>query len=352
MAKEWGFAVTSLGMIADFHARAIQAMTGGRLVACYSRRKEAVNEFAKKYGCKPYYNYRKLLKDPQVEIVTICAPSGSHLDYALPAIRAKKHIIVEKPLEITLRRCDRMIDAATKAGVELGAVFPSRFVEASQVAKQAIQTGRLGRITVADAYVKWWRTQQYYDSGGWRGTWDQDGGGALMNQSIHAIDLLQWLAGPVKSISGVTATLAHERIEVEDTGIAALEFANGALGTIEGTTAAWPGFLKRIEISGDRGTIMLEEDNIVTWKFDAECPEDEDIRRRLSGKDTVGGGAADPKAIKFEKHQYNFEAFVQALDQGRKPELDGREGRKAVEIILAIYQASRKGKRVTLPLRK
>jgi UDP-N-acetyl-2-amino-2-deoxyglucuronate dehydrogenase len=156
----------------------------------------------------------------------------------------------------------------------------------------------------------------------------------------------------VKTISGATGTLAHKRIEVEDTGVATLEFAHGALGTIEGTTAAWPGFLKRIEISGDRGTIMIEEDNVVTWKFDSECPEDEDIRRRLSGKDTVGGGAADPKAIKFEKHQYNFEAFVQALDHGRKVELDGREGRKAVEIILAIYAAAKKGKRVELPLKK
>jgi predicted dehydrogenase len=350
MTKEYGFAITSLGMIADFHARAIQAMAGGRLVACYSRRKEAVDAFAAKYNCKPYYDYKKLLRDKEVDIVTVCAPSGAHVEHALPAMKKGKHVIIEKPLEITLARCDKIIAAGEKAGVKVGAIFPSRFVEASQVAKRAIVEGRLGKITLADAYVKWWRPQSYYDSGAWRGTWELDGGGALMNQSIHAIDLLQWLAGPVRAIAAVTGILAHERIEVEDTAVAALEFANGGLGTIEGTTSAWPGFLKRIEISGDKGTIMLEEDNIVAWRFAEERPEDDEIRRKFSGKDTVGGGAADPKAIKFEKHQYNFEAFVKALDEGREPELNGREGRKAVEIILAVYAAAKKGKKVSLPL--
>lgn len=350
MAEEHGFAITSLGMIADFHARAIQAMTGGRLVACYSRRKEAVDAFAEKFSCKGYHDYADLLADDEVDVVTICAASGVHLDYCLPAIEAGKHLIVEKPLEVTLARCDQVIEAAEAAGVMLGAVFPSRFVEATQVAKKAIDDGRLGRITLADVYVKWWRTQEYYDSGGWRGTRDLDGGGALMNQSIHGIDLLQWLAGPVKSISGVTGILAHERIEVEDVAVAALEFESGALGTIEGTTAAWPGFLKRIEISGTTGTIMLEEDNIVTWKFAEEHPDDEVIRRKFSSPDTVGGGASDPSAISFDKHTANFEAFVRALDAGQTPELDGREGRKAVEIILGVYESARRGAKVTLPL--
>jgi predicted dehydrogenase len=324
-------------------------MRGGRLVACYSRRKEAVDEFAGKYNCKAYYDYDELLADQDVNIVTICSPSGVHLDYALPAVEAGKHLIVEKPLEVTLEKCDRMIEAAAKAGVKLGAIFPSRFVEASHIAKKAIDEGRLGRITLADVYVKWHRTQEYYDSGGWRGTWELDGGGALMNQSIHGIDLLQWLAGPVKSISGVTGILAHERIEVEDTAVAALEFENGALGTIEGTTAAWPGFLKRIEISGTKGTIMLEEDNIVTWQFAEERPEDDEIRKKYGGKDEIGGGAADPAAISFAKHQYNFEAFVDALDAGKAPELDGAEGRKAVELILGVYEAARRGAKVNLP---
>ncbi len=350
MAKEWGFAVTSLGMIADFHARAISEMAGGRLVACHSRRKEAVDDFAEKFDCRPYYDYADLLADDDVEIVTICAPSGAHLDYALPAIGAKKHLIVEKPLEVTLERCDQMIDAAEKAGVTLGAIFPSRFVEASHLIKKAIDEGRLGRMTLADVYVKWHRTQEYYDSGGWRGTWELDGGGALMNQSIHGIDLLQWLAGPVCCVSAVTGILAHERIEVEDCAVAALEFENGALGTIEGTTAAWPGFLKRIEISGDKGTIMMEEDNILTWKFAQERPEDDQIRRKFSAGDTVGGGASDPAAIKFDKHQQNFEAFVDALNRGTAPELDGREGRKAVEVILAVYESARKDCKVRLPL--
>ncbi|MCD6404966.1 MAG: Gfo/Idh/MocA family oxidoreductase [Planctomycetes bacterium] len=350
MPKEWGFAITSLGMIADFQARAIAAMTGGRLVACYSRRADAVDAFAEKFDCKPYYAYDKLLADPEVEIVTVCTASGAHNEYAIPAAEAGKHIIVEKPLEVTLERCDAVIEAAEAAGVELGCVFPSRFVEASALAKKAIEAGRLGRITLADAYVKWWRPQEYYDSVGWRGTVKLDGGGALMNQSIHAIDLLQWLAGPVESVVSVTGTLAHKRIEVEDTAVAALRFANGALGTIEGTTSAWPGFLKRIEISGDTGTIMLEEDRIVTWKFAEELPEDDSIRQKFASEDEFGGGASDPSAIDFRKHQRNFEAFIDALDAGRHPDLDGREGRKAVEIILAVYKAARRGGKVTLPL--
>src|SRR5205085_2445722 len=174
-----------------------------------------------------------MLADPQVDVVTICTPSGAHLEPGVAAARAGKHVIVEKPLEITLERCDQLIRECEIAGVKLATIFPSRFHQSSQELKWAVQHGRFGRLTMAEAYVKWYRSQQYYDGGAWRGTWELDGGGALMNQAIHCVDLLTWLAGPVKEIRAFTATLAHERIAVEDAAVAALVFESGALGVIE-----------------------------------------------------------------------------------------------------------------------
>ena len=176
-----------------------------------------------------------------MEAVTIATPSGAHMEPAVAAAKAGKHVVVEKPLEVTLKKCDRIIEACDKAGVKLAAIFPSRFHDSSKLMKQAVDAGRFGRLTLGDAYVKWYRTQQYYDSGAWRGTWALDGGGALMNQAVHTVDLLAWLMGPVAEVQANTATLAHERIEVEDTAVATLQFANGALGIIEATTAAYPG---------------------------------------------------------------------------------------------------------------
>jgi predicted dehydrogenase len=203
---------------------------------------------------------------------------------------------------------------------------------------------------LGDAYIKWYRSQEYYDSGGWRGTWDLDGGGALMNQSIHAIDLLQYFMGPVKSVQAFTDTLAHERIEVEDAAVAALRFENGALGVIEGTTAAYPGMLKKTEISGTKGTVVLAEEDIVTWEFDPELPEDAEIREKFAQRTDTGGGASDPRAINHANHRRQMENLINGLESDASHLVDGREGRKAVEIILAIYQSSREGRPVELPL--
>lgn len=255
------FGIVGLGMIADFHARAIRAMSGGRgtLVACCSRHKEKADAFARKFDCAPYASLEDFLRHPGLQIVTVCTPSGTHRETALAAAAAGKHLLVEKPLEITARRCRAIVEACRSRGVLLAGIFPSRFHEAARAVKGAIDRGRLGRITLGSAYVKWYRSQEYYDRGGWHGTRQWDGGGALMNQSIHAIDLLQWFMGPVASVHAFTATLGHERIEVEDNAAAALRFVNGALGAIEGSTCVFPGFLKRIEVSGTRGSIILQE---------------------------------------------------------------------------------------------
>jgi predicted dehydrogenase len=346
----YGFGIIGLGMIAEFHAKAIAAMGKGELVACYSRSAGKADAFGKSFGCAGYSSLDQFLVHEGLDIVTICTPSGFHLEPALQAIEAGKHLIVEKPLEVTLERCDEMIEAAQKRGVRLAGVFPSRYHEAAATIKHAVEEGRFGTLTLGDAYVKWYRTQEYYDNGGWRGTWKYDGGGALMNQSIHAIDLLQWFMGPVASVQAASATLIHERIEVEDTAAAVLRFANGALGVIEGSTAVFPGFLKRIEISGSGGSAVLEEEDLRLWQFAEESKEDAGIREAFLSKTKSGGGASDPGAIGFHGHQNQFEDFCESLEAGRPPAVDGREARKSVEIILAVYESARTGKQIDLPL--
>ena len=346
----YGFGIIGLGVIADFHALAVRNTTKGKLVACYSRTQSKADAFGEKYGCKCYSDIEEFLSDPDLDIVTICTPSGAHMEYALQAAEARKHAIVEKPLEISLDRCDRIIEAFEKKRLQLGVVFQSRFFEASPVIKKALEQGRFGRLILGDAYIKWYRNQAYYDEGEWKGTWELAGGGTLMNQDIHAVDLLQWFMGPVDSVEAFIGTLGHERIEVEDVAAASLLFKNGALGVIEGSTAVYPGFLKRIEISGTGGSVVYEEQDVKVWEFADEKPEDAEIRERFRAKTGTGGGAADPTAIDVSGHTRQFEDFMAAIENGTKPLVDGHEGRKSVEIILAIYQSSNKGKRITLPL--
>lgn len=343
-----GFGVVGCGMIANFHARALADAAGAELVACTSSRLAKAEEFAKEHGGKPYDSLEAMLADPRVDAITICTPSGSHLDPAVAAAAAGKHVFVEKPLEITLERCDQIIQACEKANVKLGVAFQSRFHESSQMMKKAVEEGRFGKITMGDAYVKWFRSQEYYDSGAWRGTWEFDGGGALMNQAIHTIDLLSWVMGPIVEISAFTSTLAHERIEVEDVAVATLRFANGALGVIEATTASYPGSLKRIEISGSEGAAVLEEEDIKSWEFVNATDDDERIRTELAGKTSSGGGAADPSAIGHHGHTELFNDFVRAIQEDGTPAVCGTEGRRSVEIIRAIYESAKTGRTVKL----
>jgi UDP-N-acetyl-2-amino-2-deoxyglucuronate dehydrogenase len=346
-----GFGIVGCGMISSFHARAIADVRGANLVACFDTREPAAEKFAAEYGCKAYTDLDAMLADPKVSIITIATPSGAHMEPAVAAAKAGKHVIVEKPLEITLKRCDAIIQACKKGRVQLGAIFPSRFHDSSVKLKQAIDAGRFGRLTLGDAYVKWYRTQQYYDSGAWRGTWALDGGGALMNQAIHSVDLLTWLMGPVIEIQANAATLAHVRIEVEDAVVATLRFANGALGVLEATTAAYPGYLKRIEIHGSEGSALLEEEDLKAWDFAKPRKEDQAILEEMKGHKSTGGGASDPAAIGHHGHAIQFRDFVEAVKKNRPPAIDGYEGRRSVEIILGVYKAAETGKPVKLPLK-
>jgi UDP-N-acetyl-2-amino-2-deoxyglucuronate dehydrogenase len=348
----FGFGIIGCGMIARFHAAAIADVRGAKLVACFDVMPKSVDRFAGETGCRPYHKLEEMLADRDVDLVTIGTPSGAHRDPAVAAARAGKHVIVEKPLEVTLPRCDAIIRACEENGVLLSTVFPSRFHDASRELKRAVDSGRFGHLTLADAYVKWYRTQAYYDSGAWRGTWALDGGGALMNQAIHSVDLLTWLMGPVVEVRADTATLAHERIEVEDTAVATLRFANGALGVIEASTAVYPGYLKRIEIHGSEGTAVLEEEDIKVWDFARNQKRDDAIRQRMQEHRSTGGGASDPKAIGHHGHARQFADVLDAIRRKRRPQIDAYEGRRSVEIIVAIYKSAKTGRPVKIQGRR
>ena len=293
-----------------------------------------------------------MLADKKVDVVTIATPSGLHMEPAVAAAKAGKHVIVEKPLEVTLKKCDKIIRECEKNGVKLATVFPSRFHDSSVKLKRAVDGGRFGRLTIGDAYVKWFRTQQYYDSGAWRGTWALDGGGALMNQAVHSVDLLAWLMGPVNEVCANTAPLAHERIEVEDAVVATLRFANGALGVIEATTAAYPGYLKRIEIHGSEGSAVLEEEDLKAWDFAKPAKEDKAILAEMQKSKSTGGGASDPAAIGHHGHANSSPTCSKRSASGGPPPSTATKADAAIEIILAIYKSAESGgKVVKLPLR-
>ena len=349
-ARGFGFGIIGCGMIGNFHAKAIADVRTARLVACFDAVPDAADRLARVQGCRAYHSLKQMLADPALDVVTVGTPSGAHLEPAVAAARAGKHVIVEKPLEITLSRCDRIIRECAKNKVKLSAVFPSRFHRSSERLKRAVDAGRFGRLTLGEAYVKWYRTQAYYDSGAWRGTWELDGGGALMNQAIHSVDILTWLMGPVVEITAQAGLLAHKRIAVEDTVVATLKFANGALGVIEATTAAYPGYLKRIEIHGFEGSAAMEEEDVVAWDFAKRASGDAAVHKRMAESISTAGGASDPAAIGHHGHTEQFRDVLEAIRKNRKPAIDGHEGRRSVEIILGIYKAAETGKTVKLPL--
>lgn len=348
MTSEHSFKVGIIGagVIADFHARALQAMEGAELVAAYARRDEKAQAFAGEHGCAGYSDLDAFLAHPEMDAVTICSVSGAHLEHATAAARAGKHIICEKPLEVTPQRIDEMIRICREHGVSLSGIFPRRFNDATRIFKAAIEAGRLGRLVLVDAAVKWWRSQDYYDSAPWRGTWALDGGGALMNQSIHTIDLMLHLAGDATRVCGSTGLVAHEGIEAEDVGVAIIEFANGARGVLQGSTACYSetGLPASIHVCGDRGSIRMLDDRFDTW--DLRDPQEEDttiLARHGIGASAGGAGAADPTAIDFQWHQRNFEDAFDALRNSRSPSIDGSQGRRSVALITAIYESAAKG---------
>jgi predicted dehydrogenase len=348
--SELGVAIVGCGMIARFHVAALREVPGTRLLALVSRSQASAAKLNETCGisCEMYTSLDPVLARKDIHIIVITTPSGAHMEPAIAAAAAGKHVVVEKPLEITTERCDRIIDVCDRAGVQLCTIFPSRFADASQALKSAVDAGRFGRLTLGETTCKWWREQTYYDEGGWKGTQALDGGGAMMNQAIHNVDLLLWMMGTATHVSGFKATLAHERIEVEDTAVACVRFASGALGVIQATTSNWPGLPKTIAIHGDQGSVVVEQEDVLRWDFKKPIPEDEAIRQKFSQKVGASGGSSNPAAISHIYHARQLADFAQAIRGQRKPLVDGREGRKAVALIRAIYDSAATGRTVEL----
>lgn len=355
------FGIIGCGSIGPTHAGAIQQIEDARLVAVADTVAARAENMAETFNvARVYDSHEALLSDADIDVVCICTPSGLHADATIAALRAGKHVIVEKPMEVSLEACDRMIAAADETGKKLSVISQHRFDSATMMVKQAIDEGKLGHIILADATVKWWRTQEYYDSGDWRGTWEFDGGGALMNQGVHTVDLLQWLAGGVSSLYAQTRTAAHERMEVEDTAVAALTFASGAVGTFTATTAAYPGFAVRLDIYGTEGSAVIEGDRLKTMvlKSGASYNGEGTAAHALS---VAQGGTASVKDEAGERdeemelgevwgdaHRAQIEDVIRAIRTDTQPLIDGRAARKPLEIILGVYESARTGQPVTL----
>ena len=336
------FGLVGCGIIANWHANAIGTIEGAVLEAVADSNREAAESFAQKFNAKAFDSYEHMLREGKIDVICICTPSGLHASYSVMAAKAGKHVIVEKPMALNLAEADEVIRACQDNGVKMEVISQLRFTPVVRKLKEAVDSGLLGRIVTGDIYMKFHRSQEYYDKGGWRGTWKMDGGGALMNQGIHGIDLLRYIMGPVKTISAHTRTLARN-IEVEDTAAAVLEYKNGALGVIQATTSIYPGSPRRLEINGDRGTIILEEDCIVSWAIQGqELPEDIRLKHSLSG------AYSDPTAFDIEGHVMQISDMADAIRNDRKPLVDQYEGRKPIEIIMAVYESSRTGKVVEL----
>jgi predicted dehydrogenase len=342
MDSEIGFGIAGCGMIGKVQAEAIGSIPGARLLAVCGRDAARTAEFAAKFGATGYTDYDRFLEHPGLRIVNICTPSGLHAEQGIKAARAGRHVLVEKPIEKSLERAGALIDACDRAGVKLGVIFQSRFLPAAQKIKRAVDEGRLGRLMIGDAFVKWFRTPEYYGDGSWHGTLALDGGGALINQAIHTVDLLRWVMGPVETAFAMSSALRYPHIEGEDTLVASLRFRNGALGVIEAATSAKPGFKRRLEISGERGTVVLDGDAIGVWAVDGEDGEE-------IGGEQITDGSANPAAISNEGHRRQIEDMMRAVVEDRPPMIDGREGRKSLELVVALYESASRGEAVRLP---
>jgi len=347
-----GFAIVGCGVIAPWHARAIADLPEARLVTVVDDVAELAAKRGAEFGVDHTSDLDAALAHPDVDVVNVCVPSGRHAEIGVRAAAAGKHVVVEKPIDVTLEAADRLIDACRTAGVQLTVISQHRYDPGVRRVRELIESGRLGRLVLGDAIIKWYRTQQYYDSGAWRGTWALDGGGCLMNQGVHYVDLLQWLMGPVESVFARCETAAHE-IEVEDIAVAVLRFSSGAVGVLEGSTAVYPGLPERLEISGTGGTVIVEAGKLKVCQLKDELGETKAYGTKLRDgavPDDGDSGSADPTAISHYGHREQLADLIRVIRGGGQVMLSGEEGRKPLELILAVYESARAGREVRLPL--
>jgi UDP-N-acetyl-2-amino-2-deoxyglucuronate dehydrogenase len=350
-----GFGIIGTGVIAAIHADALALLPDAGLVAVTDVVGSRAAAFAAARGCAAEPDLDALLARRDVDVVSVCVPSGLHAEVGVRAAKAGKHLVVEKPIDIALEAADRLIEAARAAGVALTVISQHRFDPGLTEARRLLEKGVLGRLVLGEASTKWYRGQAYYDSAPWRGTHAMDGG-SLMNQGIHYVDLLRWCMGPVAEVTAVCSTQAH-RVEVEDTSLAIVRFASGAVGTILSSTAAYPGFPQRLEITGTGGTMTIEDGLLVrcalrdrgelsaagTAPAAAEGGEGGE-----GGEGSEGSAASDPAAVGVASHAAQIADLLAAVDEGREPAVSGASGRAALEIVLAVYESARSGRAVTV----
>jgi UDP-N-acetyl-2-amino-2-deoxyglucuronate dehydrogenase len=336
-----GFGIVGCGVIAATHAEAIGAIGAARLVAVTDAVADRAAAFARAHGCAAEPDLAALVSREDIEVICVCVPSGLHAEVGAEAAAAGKHLVIEKPMDVSLEAADRLIAAARDAGVRMTVISQHRFDPGLAELRRLLDRNALGRLVLGEAATKWHRTQDYYDSAAWRGTWALDGG-SLLNQGIHYADLLRWCMGPVADVTAKFATRAH-RVETEDIAVAVLTFASGALGTVVTTTAAFPGSAQRLEIIGTQGTAVIEDGQITRRALAAEGPE------------SPGTAAADPAAtadaagIGASAHAAQVADLLMAIEEGRDPSVTGQDGRAALELACAVYESARESRTVVLP---
>lgn len=325
------FGILGCGMIAGVHANAILGIPEAELVGVADARAESAERFAAAHGVSYYQTYEQMLSDPDLDVICICTPSGFHAQNALAALEHGKHVVLEKPMALSVESADEIVAACNRTGKLLTVISQLRFSEDVRKVKQLLKENAFGKISLCSLYMKYYRSEEYYASSPWKGTRAHDGGGALMNQGIHGVDLLEYIVGPVKEVTGKVKTLSH-KIEVEDTAVAMLEFENGALGVIEASTCAYPGFERRLEIHGDRGYVLLKNNQIKEMTVNGEKVL---IDAPVSHMNT----ASDPTNLSCEMHRRQIQNLLAAI-RGEEPlVVDASEGRKAIRLIETIYQA-------------
>jgi len=350
VAERVKFGIIGTGVIAPNHADSIVASEWAELVAVCDIDGEKASAFAERYGNVPVYtDYKEMLDKAGVEAVSICTPSGLHSEMTIEAANRGVHVLCEKPMAITIEQMDAMLEAVRRNGVKLEVIFQRRTSPVSQKVREAVRGGILGQMVLGDAYLKYYRSPAYYKSADWRATWELDGGGALMNQGVHGVDLLLWVMdSPVRSVYAKAEAKVRD-IEVEDTAVALLTFENGAYGVIEGTTSCNPGETTTLALHGEKGTIILSDRGIEKW---AVAPSKEEVAQRDPAQEVATEAAlrssADPKAVAVTGHQFQVNDLCLAILEDREPFIVGESARKAVELILAIYESARTGNEVVM----
>ncbi len=351
MTEKLRFGIVGCGVIGPVHAEAIASLPEAELISVVDINAEKAQKLADKYGARPYTQLQDMLDSEPVDVVIICTPSGLHGELACQVMSSGRHVIVEKPMEITREAIEEMLRVQQATGVKLAVISQHRFDQASQQVHDLVEEKAFGRLVLGNAIVPWWRSQEYYDSGDWRGTWELDGGGVLMNQTIHSIDLLQWLMGPVRSVFGYTDTLAH-RMETEDVAVAVLRFANGALGIISATTGAYPGVTTRIEIFGDKGSVVIENDSLSYLHLARDDKESISAYgvtpQECKKSEDTSSTPQNPAALSVRSHALQIADMIRAIREDGTPLVDGYAARHPVEIILSIYESAQTHKEVKI----